>query len=92
MPIVVSATGEAGLPSTPAEVDARRAARLAKQASCIKKRRLALLAGRDDPLDRAQRLEDGLERADASAEPGERTATTPHSRPRNTHQTLSTRT
>ena len=30
-PIVVSATGEAGLPSTQAEVDARRAARIAKQ-------------------------------------------------------------
>ena len=38
MPIVVSATGEAGLPSTQAEVDARRTARLTKQASGIAKR------------------------------------------------------
>ena len=39
MPIIVGATGEAGLPSTQAEVDARRAARLAKQTTgCIKKR------------------------------------------------------
>ena len=38
MPIVVSATGEASLPSTQAEVDARRTARLAKQASGIAKR------------------------------------------------------
>ena len=38
MPIVVSATGEAGLPSTQAEVDARRTARLAKQTSGINKR------------------------------------------------------
>ena len=38
MPILVSATGEAGLPSTQAEVDARRTARLAKQASGIAKR------------------------------------------------------
>ncbi len=38
MPIVVSATGEPGLPSTQAEVDARRAARLSSQASGIHKR------------------------------------------------------
>ena len=38
MPILVSATGQTGLPSTQAEVEARRAARLAKQASGITKR------------------------------------------------------
>ena len=42
MPILVSATGQAGLPSTQAEIDALRAARLAKrlpQKASIKKKR-----------------------------------------------------
>jgi len=50
-PIVVSATGKAGLPSTQAEVDTRRAARLAKQASGIVKRSTKKASAQHQPGD-----------------------------------------
>ena len=66
MPIVVSATGEAGLPSTQAEIDARRAARLAKQASGIKKRPTQKKKPRESVTDgmscNLDKLESGVKR------------------------------
>ena len=67
MPIVVSATGEAGLPSTQAEVDARRTARLAKQASGINKRFTKKVSTKKkksvtDGMSNAEKIDSGVKR------------------------------